>query len=226
MLGPQNAQDFIRALKASSDPPHVGGPSKIDIAKDAWENTHLYVPNKAEAIIEWLLTRLLKDRSRDRYKVLSLLPRAHIEPCIRQSNPLCDIRYWDLLAKILTSEKHGDHGRTSRAWLVPLLNRVPIAPVILSYLELVASEGSLDIAQYVAVSQCITALWPLAVPKFNPDTLLECFGAAVHLVVAHGGRQPPDCESQLLNESRALSLIVQSYRTSLVNAGSKRKVRE
>ncbi|KAH9890919.1 Urb2/Npa2 family-domain-containing protein [Cubamyces lactineus] len=206
MLGPQNAQEFIRALKASSDPPHVGGPSKIDIAKDAWENTHLYVPNKAEAIIEWLLTRLLKDRSRD-----------------RQSNPLCDIRYWDLLAKILTSEKHGDHGRTSRAWLVPLLNRVPIAPVILSYLELVASEGSLDIAQYAAVSQCITALWPLAVPKFNPDTLLECFGAAVHLVVAHGGRQPPDCESQLLNESRALSLIVQSYRASLVNAGSKRK---
>lgn len=74
MLGPQNAQDFIRALKASSDPPHVGGPSKIDIAREAWENNHLYVPNKAEAIVEWLLTRLLKDRARDRYDFLAPLP--------------------------------------------------------------------------------------------------------------------------------------------------------
>ncbi len=66
MLGPQNAQDFIRALKASSDPPHAGGPFKVEIARQAWDNQLLYVPNKAEAIVDWLLSRLLKDKSKDR----------------------------------------------------------------------------------------------------------------------------------------------------------------
>ncbi|KAI0359178.1 hypothetical protein OH77DRAFT_1473878 [Trametes cingulata] len=209
MLGPQNAQDFIRALKAASDPPHAGGPLKIDIAREAWENTHLYVPNKAEAIVEWVLTRLLKDKSRD-----------------RQSNPLCDTRYWDLLARVLLTsgaDKHGDHGRALRAWLVPLLNRVPIAPIVLSYLELIATEDSLDLAQYKLFAQCIAILWPLAVPKFNPETLLECFGAAVHSVVAIGGRQVSDDHLQVLDDHRALSQIVSSYRAALSNSASKRK---
>ena len=67
MQTPQNAQDFIRALKASSDPPHAGGPSKVDIARQAWDDALLYVPNKAEAISDWLFSRLLKDKSRERY---------------------------------------------------------------------------------------------------------------------------------------------------------------
>lgn len=66
MLGPQNAQDFIRALKASPDPPHAGGPLKVEIARMAWDNQLLYVPNKAETIVDWLLSRLLKDKSKDR----------------------------------------------------------------------------------------------------------------------------------------------------------------
>lgn len=65
--GPQNAQDFIRALKAPFDPPQPGGPLKIDIARLAWDNAQLYVPNKSEAIVEWLLSRLLKDKSKARY---------------------------------------------------------------------------------------------------------------------------------------------------------------
>ncbi len=100
---------------------------------------------------------------------------------------------------------------------MPLLNRVPTAPVVLSYLEAVATEGSLDSAQHALVTQCITVLWPLAVPKINPETLLECFGAALRLVVA---LRDPD-----LSDDRALSLIVSSYRTVLSNSGSKRKVR-
>ncbi|KAI0374393.1 hypothetical protein BV20DRAFT_977085 [Pilatotrama ljubarskyi] len=209
MLGPQNAQDFIRALKAASDPPHVGGPLKIDIAREAWENTHLYVPNKAEAIVEWLLTRLLKDKSRD-----------------RQSNPLCDTRYWDLLARVLRSsgaDKYGDHGRALRAWLVPLLNRVPIAPIVLSYLEVNATGDDVDLAQYKLFAQCIAILWPLAVPKFSPETLLECFGAALHSAVALGGPEVSDDHLQVLDDHRALSLIVSSYRASLSNSASKRK---
>ncbi|OSD05999.1 hypothetical protein PYCCODRAFT_1431820 [Trametes coccinea BRFM310] len=209
MLGPRNAQDFIRALKASSDPPHVGGPLKIDIARDAWQDTQLYVPNKAEAIVEWLLTRLLKDKSKD-----------------RAENPICDSRYWNVLYNILVSsggEKHGDHVRALRAWLVPLLNRVPIAPIILTYLEVASSEGSLDIAQYTLFLGCVSVLWPLAVPKFSPETLLECFGAVVHFLVARGGTEMRDGPLRSPGSSRALSLIVSSYRGILSNAGSKRK---
>lgn len=73
MLSPQNAQDFIRALKAATDPPHVDSPPKIDIARHAWDNALLYVPNKAEAIVDWLLSRLLKDRFKDRC-AMCLLP--------------------------------------------------------------------------------------------------------------------------------------------------------
>ncbi|KAI8995332.1 Urb2/Npa2 family-domain-containing protein [Trametes punicea] len=209
MLGPQNAQDFIRALKAPSDPPHVGGPLKIDIAREAWENTRLYIPNKAEAIVEWLLTRLLKDKAKDRH-----------------ANSICDTRYWDLLAQILISSgggKHGDHGRAQRAWLVPLLNRVPIAPIVLSCFKFASADGSLDTPQYLLVTKCIAILWPLAAPKFSPETLLECFGAAIHLVVALGGPELPDGSLQSLDNSRALSVIVSSYRGTLSNSGSKKK---
>ena len=61
----QSAQDFIRALRAPADPPHPGGPDKVQIARDVWNNPRLYVPNKAEAIAEWLLARLLKDKDRE-----------------------------------------------------------------------------------------------------------------------------------------------------------------
>ncbi|KAI0824124.1 Urb2/Npa2 family-domain-containing protein [Trametes gibbosa] len=209
MSGLQNAQDFIRALKASSDPPHAGGPLKIDIAAEAWANAALYVPNKAEAIVEWILTRLLKDKSKD-----------------RSSNPVRDSRYWALLSRVLAfsgADKHGDRGRALRTWLVPLLNRVPIAPIILSYLESAATEESLDSSQHSLFTQCIGVLWPLAVPKINPETLLECFGAALHLVVALRNPSLSDGSLQSLDDRRALSLIVSSYRAALTNSGSKRK---
>jgi len=60
-----SAQDFVRALRATSDPPIVGGPLKIEIAQDAWADSSFYVPSKAEVISEWILTKLLKDKSKD-----------------------------------------------------------------------------------------------------------------------------------------------------------------
>ena len=60
-----SALDLIRCLKGSADPPTPGGPSKIELAQQGWVKTSLYMPNKAETILEWLLTRLLKDKDRD-----------------------------------------------------------------------------------------------------------------------------------------------------------------
>ncbi|KAI1797672.1 Urb2/Npa2 family-domain-containing protein [Ganoderma leucocontextum] len=211
MLAPQNAQDFIRALKASSDPPHAGGPVKVQIARQVWDNQLLYVPNKAEAIVDWLLSRLLKDKPKDRHE-----------------NPIVDTRYWKLLADILTHShpaREGDHSRTLRPWLVPLLNRIPIAPVILSYLELASPGDQFDLAQYKLFARCVSILWPLAVPKFSPETLLECFGAVVQLsvpsVVSASDRSWGTL--QALDDFRASSSMVVSYRTSLAGSASKRK---
>jgi hypothetical protein len=59
-----SAQSFVRALRAPNDPPRQGDPSKIDIASAAWRETSFNVPRKSEVILEWCLTRLLKDGTR------------------------------------------------------------------------------------------------------------------------------------------------------------------
>lgn len=60
----KSSQSFVRALKAPSDPPQKDGPFKIEIALDAWSDQSFYVPNKGEVIAEWILTKLLKDKSK------------------------------------------------------------------------------------------------------------------------------------------------------------------
>lgn len=59
----QSSQSFVQALKAASDPPNPGAPFKIHIARDVWDNTSFYVPNKAEVIADWILTKFAKDKT-------------------------------------------------------------------------------------------------------------------------------------------------------------------
>ncbi|RPD63168.1 hypothetical protein L227DRAFT_573006 [Lentinus tigrinus ALCF2SS1-6] len=208
--GPQNAQDFIRALKASSDPPQPDGPLKIDIARHAWDNAQLYVPNKSEAIAEWLLSRMLKEKSSP-----------------RPENPICDTKHWQLLSDILlpyNAANNDDHVRTHRAWLVPVLARIPVAPIFVAYFNLLSTSRSVDGAQCALVFRCISTLWPLAVPKFNPETLLECFGAIVRLGVLPDASETSCGKLQVVHDFRALSLIVSSYRASLAHSSAKRKL--
>lgn len=62
-----SSQDFVRSLKLASDPPLAGGPYKIEIAQQAWEDASFYVPSKAEVIAEWILAKFLKDKGREMY---------------------------------------------------------------------------------------------------------------------------------------------------------------
>ena len=59
-----SAQEFIKALKAHPDPLHVNGPSKIELARKAWDSTNLDFPNKDEVVVDWLLTCLLKNNAK------------------------------------------------------------------------------------------------------------------------------------------------------------------
>jgi hypothetical protein len=61
----QSSQSFVRALKAPSDPPQPEGPHKIDIARITWDDASFYVPSKGEVIVDWLLTKLLKDKAKE-----------------------------------------------------------------------------------------------------------------------------------------------------------------
>jgi hypothetical protein len=60
-----SSQEFVRALKASSDPPSTDAPLKIQIANNVWDQAAFYVPNKDQVITDWILTRFLKDKNRE-----------------------------------------------------------------------------------------------------------------------------------------------------------------
>jgi hypothetical protein len=60
-----SAQSFVRALKAPSDPPLPEEQHKIEMARKAWDDMSFYVPGKGELIVDWLFTKLLKDKEKE-----------------------------------------------------------------------------------------------------------------------------------------------------------------
>jgi hypothetical protein len=55
----------------------------------------------------------------------------------RESNPVLDLRFWTLVQSILSSlsSKSLKTGLSHNAWLIPLLNRVPLLPIVSSLLS-------------------------------------------------------------------------------------------
>ncbi|KAI0343910.1 hypothetical protein BDW22DRAFT_1473650 [Trametopsis cervina] len=202
-----SAQDFIRALKASSDPPQPGGPSKLEIARKTWDDESLYVPNKQENIVEWILTRLLKEKD-----------------AVTHSNPLLDVQIWTLLHDILQTSASLSRGslasRPLRTWLLPLLNRIPTAPILVALFTLVDHESPPELL-YVA-SKAFALLWPMAVPKIGIDSLQDCYGSVTRLLA-----QPVKKQSNEATDAsvfRLVDLVVASYRSSSANSSAKKKL--
>lgn len=216
-----SAQDFIRALRATADPPSPGGPTKVQIATQVWNNPALYVPNKGEAIIDWLLSRFLKDKDKDPCvpNLTRLMKKisAQAHTCVRRANnPLLDERYWILLRDVLLGSD-ATKSRSVRAWIVPILQRTPLAPVVIVLLSLWPRDG-VPPTLVSASAECLSILWPLAVPKLSTEVLLDCVTAVVKLLrtsaVVQNARVEP-----------FLQQILASYRYSLANASNKKKVR-
>ncbi|KAF8350279.1 hypothetical protein F5887DRAFT_944597 [Amanita rubescens] len=190
----QSSQDFVKALKSATDPPFQEGPCKVEIARQVWDNASFYVPSKAEVITEWILTKFLKDKGKD-----------------RESNPVLDLRYWTLLADIISVQDRVTDARPLKTWLGVILVRVPIAPIVFSFLGLYIQNNDLS----KTVAACLSTMWPLAVQKTATETLLECFGALLPLI------KKLDKDEGL---ARIASLIVNSYRNSLSNNSNKKKI--
>ncbi|EKM60878.1 uncharacterized protein PHACADRAFT_133752 [Phanerochaete carnosa HHB-10118-sp] len=198
-------QDFIRALRAPADPPHPGGPEKVQIACDVWNSPALYVPNKGEAIAEFLLSRLLKDKDK--------LPG---------TNPLFDARYWSLLRDILVGSDVAK-SRSAKAWLVPILQRTPLVPIANTVLTSWMYHTAAVLAQVLPAAECLSILWPLAVPKFSPEALLECFGTVIRLLDDYSSFFQALDPSARTRAEHVLTQIVDSYRYSATNASNKKK---
>uniref|UniRef100_A0A8H7Y6I5 Nucleolar 27S pre-rRNA processing Urb2/Npa2 C-terminal domain-containing protein n=1 Tax=Psilocybe cubensis TaxID=181762 RepID=A0A8H7Y6I5_PSICU len=199
-----SSQDFVRSLKASSDPPVTGGPFKIDIARQCWNNTSFYVPSKAEVISEWVFTKLIKDKGKD-----------------LSSNPLFDARYWDLVASLLNTRNppfKSSETRSPNAWLTPLLHRLAFGPVMVAFLTAFgAVEENQQRKLAGLVSTCLNTIWPIVVQRMSAENLQECFGA---LLCALSSVQADD---GIIAIGQLVSV---SYRNSLANSSNKRKLHQ
>ncbi|KAI0085622.1 Urb2/Npa2 family-domain-containing protein [Irpex rosettiformis] len=202
-----SAQEFIRALKASSDPPQPGGPTKLELAIGTWHDKSLLVPNKEENIVEWLLTRLLKEKDTK-----------------GPSNPLLDLQVWKLLCDILEASARSTNASRStrplRSWLLPLLNRLPISPILIAFLGLADHEQPVKL--FHVACKTLSLLWPLAVPKINVDTLLDCFSAITSFLAQPDWKQSDKAAAGTV--LRLANLVISSYRSSLAGNVAKKKL--
>ncbi|KAH6917636.1 Urb2/Npa2 family-domain-containing protein [Coprinopsis sp. MPI-PUGE-AT-0042] len=152
MNGLQSSQNFVRTLKSPNDPPVPGGPLKIALAEQAWEDTTFRVPNKEEVIVDWLLAKWSKEK-----------------PSNLKEAAVIDSRYWKLLNNILPSP-----GTSSASWLKALLGRIAVVPVMTSLLE--ALNAARDSEQLLSlVAPCLAIIWPIGTQKVTTEVFLSCW---------------------------------------------------
>ena len=138
-----------------------------------------------------------------------------------ESNPVLDLRFWTLVQSILSSlsSKSLKTGLTRNAWLIPLLNRVPLLPIVSSLLS-----NSLNLSAqkrdeiYLQSSRSLTIVWSLAAPKFSLDNLLECFGSILQVL-----------QGEIAGSGESLiticKLVTSSLHTAFSHSSNKKKVR-
>lgn len=133
-------------------------------------------------------------------------------------NPIVDDRYWSLLSDVISTKASSSTGPSTlsvKSWLVPLLNRVPFAPIIISFLHLLPhTHPEIPRNLILQVRRSLAVIWPLAVHKLSTDTLLECLGTLLGV---------PDETAADENLNQICLWIVSSYRTSLENSSAKKK---
>ncbi|WVQ85973.1 hypothetical protein IAT38_008141 [Cryptococcus sp. DSM 104549] len=67
----QSASALIKSLRAASDPPEQGGPSKAQIGLEAWAAKDFHVPRKAEVLRDWVLESWTKAKPSDKQSTLT-----------------------------------------------------------------------------------------------------------------------------------------------------------
>ena len=146
-------------------------------------------------------------------------PLTKLAAFLRPINPILDARYWQLISSLNLSQDPAwtsAERRPTKTWLTPLLHRIPLGPVLVSFLSLfndVDQKDQIHIAGLV--SSCLSTLWPIAVQRMSTELLQECYGSLLH-TLALG-----------LNNSGISEIgrmVSTSYHNSLTNSSNKRKV--
>ncbi|EJD55310.1 hypothetical protein AURDEDRAFT_155547 [Auricularia subglabra TFB-10046 SS5] len=206
-----SAHAFIRALKAPTDPPQAENRTKIQLAREAWDST-LYVPSKSEVLVDWLLSQLLKNQRR------VPLCSASCSAAYAVPSALLDARYWTLLGDILERDAAAATAK-SRAWLLPILIRVPVVPILAGVLNRLADEpafSSSGIAR--SITRSYTVLLPLAVPKASQDALVDCFWALLHASAT------PGAQDVLHTLGNVPDMVIHHFKDAFAASASKRKI--
>jgi hypothetical protein len=130
-----------------------------------------------------------------------------------------DVRLWTLLSDVISTPgllAPAINSRSVKTWLITLLNRIPIVPIILSFLNALASlEAEHRKHLTLAVRRCLVVIWPLGVQKMSADILLDCFGSFQNVFTL--------CETDESLTHIGID-ITSSFRTSFGNSSNKKKV--
>lgn len=137
------------------------------------------------------------------------------------TSPVLDERYWALLRDVLV-DPDTLKLRPVKAWLVPILQRTPLAPVVIAALASWVKHASNNIH---ASAECLSALWPLAAAKLSAETLLDCFAAVIQLSIGYSKIQRSLGSDAHARINALCQQLLGSYRYALANASNKKKVR-
>ena len=153
-------------------------------------------------------------------KISNLL---HLINCNRLSNPILDLRYWTLLVDIISFtdlQLQNAKSRPQKTWLKPLLNRIPIVPIVLAFISLIRTLSESDCLSLTpVVRQCLAIVWPLGIQKATSDILLECFGGVLNVSKDDDGIGGNDSLSNIGE------MVTASFRIAFENTSNKKKVR-
>lgn len=138
--------------------------------------------------------------------------------CGSPENPLLDVDHWKLLSSIVCcADIEGT--RLVKAWLIPILNRTPFAPIFIAFLDKVSRlPPELQTTIFTPFALCFSSLWPLAKHKIHIEALLECFSATLNLFSLH--------VNQIIAKpcGPVCSAVAKTYLSALPRAPSRKKV--
>lgn len=126
--------------------------------------------------------------------------------------------HWQLLSSIICC-RDVESSRRVKAWLAPLLNRIPLAPVCIAFLDQVSRlPPEIQTTVFDSFALCFTVLWPLAKHKINVETLLECFSASLKIICLDTNQK----FGQLC--ATVCSAVANTYLSALTRASNRKKV--
>lgn len=131
----------------------------------------------------------------------------------RSTSSIFSQEYWKLLLDVL-SDKGSSNTRPLKAWLTPLLHRISLQPILLTFLTKYNEIDSYDDLSN-KVSSCVAIMWPISVQKMTLEGLADLFGVLL---------QKADEGDLTLGTINIGTLVASSYHTSLGNSVNKKKV--